>query len=649
MGPVRAVRDGGPEHRGRHRGPRGPHGPGLCRNRPRAWRDRAGLVPRTGRTGRRCPPRASARGRPHGATHVAGRGAGRPPGRTPAAPARRRPRAMTRPVRFTFDGADIAAAPGASLAAALTAAGVRGFRETETGSERGIFCGMGVCQDCLVTVDGRPGRRACMTAAAEGLDVRRQPARPPLTPPPATTLTPVLRTPQVLVLGGGAGGLTAAIAAREAGAEVLLLDERTTTGGQYFKQASGSVPPLDAQQAEGARLVSAARAAGVEMLHGAEVWGAFPGPRILAADAAHVYDVAPRALIVATGAYERPLMIPGWTEPGVMTVGAAQTLWRSYRTLPGRRVAVFGNGPLSAQVALELARGGAEIAFLGEAAPDPLRRPGATFAMLRHDPRLAAKGAAMLAALARRGVRVAHGTRPTRIARQDATLTVSWEGPRGAAEAEVDAVCLSFGFHPQNEVLRLLAAQMRFDPRFEQLRPERDETCATTVPGVWAVGDCCGLGGAPAAAVEGRIAGRAAAGGGGPTAAERRALARHRGFQDALWRLYAATTQRIEDMAPDTLICRCEEVPRSALDASLDAGCEDIGAVKRATRIGMGRCQGRYCAPALAGYLARRAGADPVDAGYFAPRVPVKPVDIATLTAAEPLLAADADADAADG
>ena len=74
---------------------------------------------------------------------------------------------MTTP--FTFQGRALTARPGQSLAAALTDAGERTFRTTAKGAPRGIFCGMGVCQDCLVTVDGIPNRRACMTPVDAGM------------------------------------------------------------------------------------------------------------------------------------------------------------------------------------------------------------------------------------------------------------------------------------------------------------------------------------------------------------------------------------------------------------------------------------------------------------------------------------------------
>ncbi len=545
---------------------------------------------------------------------------------------------------FTFDGIALTATPDMSVAAALTEAGTKAFRQTDSDATRGIFCGMGVCQDCLVTIDGIPNQRACMTPLRNGMQVETQVARPKLTAPPAQEKKARRLSPSVLVVGGGAGGLNAAISAREMGADVLLLDERKVPGGQYFKQnASPGAIPLDTQQSEGKALYQAALDAGVQILSQTEVWGAFDGPEVMAANPDCVYAIHPSALIVATGAYERPAMIPGWTLPGVMTVGAAQTLWRSYRTLPGRRIALFGNGPLTSQVALELADGGAEITILGEAAASPVHQLRAVTLMIRSDMQLAIKGIKLLTALRRKGVSVLHNSRPTAIVQTDNGLLVTYAVDGKSRQVTADTVCMNFGFQPQNEILRLLGAKMRFDADFDQLRPERSEVMETTVSNVYAIGDCCGLGGAPAAAVEGRIAGRAAAGDTTRQPDAEAELARHRAFQHGLWQVYATEPAQLETVAPETLVCRCEEISKSALDSALANGHTDIGAVKRATRVGMGRCQGRYCGPALAGYMARRLGVDVQDLSYFAPRIPIKPVDIGTLVAAEKLLDDDSD------
>jgi len=165
----------------------------------------------------------------------------------------------------------------------------------------------------------------------------------------------------------------------------------------------------------------------------------------------------------------------------------------------------------------------------------------------------------------------------------------------------------------------------------------RTDDCETSVSGIHAVGDCCGLGGARAAADEGVIAGWAVARAlGRPVdhknlSAARARLVRHRRFQTALWQLFAAPRLHAERAEPDTIVCRCEEVTLGAVEAALSDGLPSIGEVKRRTRLGMGRCQGRYCAPVLAALLAERQGR-PIDAlAFFAPRVPARPVSISDL------------------
>ena len=544
-------------------------------------------------------------------------------------------------LRFTFDGSPVTVRPGHSLSAALTAAGYRCLREGAEGTNRGMFCGMGLCQGCLVTVDGTPDRRACMTMAAGGMAVTTGVAAPSRAPPSRGPETPAARIvePDILVIGGGAGGLAAAIAARAAGARVTVLDEMPSLGGQYYKQAADGAP-LDGQQAEGAALLAEVRRCGAEILTGAEVWGAFEGLLFLAEVDGAPLIARPRAAIVATGAYERPSIVPGWMLPGVMTTGAAQSLWRRYRTLPGRRVAVSGSGPLNLQVALELAAGGAEVALVAEAAPTPLVRPFAALRMAAAGPSLTWKGIAMRHGLRWRRIPLRHLTVLHRIDVAGGALAATFRHRSGREHrVVVDAVCMNAGFEPQNEILRLLGARMRYDPALGHLRCVRGETLETTVSGLFAVGDCAGLGGAPAARTEGRIAGHAAAaavagrGGTGVHGPDRRELRRHRRFQKQLWRLHDVAPGPLPLAEDETIVCRCEEVSLARLKRGLDENPGHVGALKRSTRLGMGSCQGRYCAPPALRLLAGLTGETPSDESYFAPRVPIKPVRIATILA----------------
>ncbi len=559
-------------------------------------------------------------------------------------------------VTITFDDTPVTARRGETIAAALTAAGIREFRQTTGNATRGIFCGMGVCQECLVDVDGRANRRACMTPVTGPNTVRSGSPRqaiPSTAPQTPVQKEPITESPEVLVIGAGAAGLTAAATAAEAGCEVVVLDERPGPGGQYFKQPAsiytspGSIG-TDRQFESGRQLIERARKAGVRIVSGAEVWGAFTPLEITAVTPQGAATYRPQRLIVATGAYERSLPVPGWTLPGVMTTGAAQTLLRSYRTLPGKRVLIAGNGPLNMQVGAELARGGANVVGIAEAADLSFSRALSAGRMAMAAPDLCREGLVYLAELRHHGIPLHRGAFILRVdAVADglqATLG-TWRDGKAQPVLEVDAdvVCMGYGFMPSNEVLRLLDADHSYDSGRGQLVTRRDNDCRTSLDGVFAIGDCCGLGGARAAMDDGIIAGLTAATeihGGGAKHKDmmekaRRRRDRQRRFQKALWEVFAAPRLATELCEPDTLICRCEEVSHRMLRDSLEDEPEDIGSLKRCTRAGMGRCQGRYCASNLAAMIAEKTGRPLEERSFFAPRPPIKPItvsDIATVT-----------------
>jgi len=583
-------------------------------------------------------------------------------------------------ITITFEGEPVRARASESLAAALTAGGIRELRETRSGALRGVFCGMGVCQDCLVEVDGRPNQRACMTKAAEGMAIRRHAdfrRLPHQSLPPVTIDAVPVTKPEVLVIGAGPGGLSAAIAARRAGAEVIVVDERSAPGGQFYKQlgigsstnalddpphptasrppspvlslskgGEGFSPP-DAQHLDGRKLIDEALRLGVAIHSDVLVWGAFDTGQLAATVSGATLLFEPKRLIVATGAYERGVPAPGWTLPGVMTTGAAQTFWRAARRLPGRRVLIAGNGPLNLQLASELLVGGAEVVAVVEAAQAPSARHAAALAdMARISPGLFADGVRYRARLASARSPLLYGSMLAEIETRDGALSARVQRIGESSEGRifsVDAVCMGYGFEPSNELLRSLGAAHDFDPARGYLVTRRDADCRTSAPAVFALGDCTGLGGAHAALAEGRIAGFSAAADLGhalsPALAQelkqaRRDLARHRRFQAALWKLYAAPRFGLELARPDTILCRCEEVSVGEIEAALAEGHASVGNLKRRTRAGMGRCQGRYCAPLLNHLVATRCGRPQDEYSGFAPRVPVKPVTIADLAGA---------------
>ncbi len=564
-------------------------------------------------------------------------------------------------VGIRFDGKPLSALAGETIAAALHAHGIRAFRTTRNNQTRGLYCGMGACFDCVVTVDGRAGVRACMEKVRDGQVIHScmplGTAADPLSPlcalpsgaePPAVTV-------DVLVVGAGPAGLSAAVAAAGAGASVVVLDERPQSGGQYFKPLAPShltERPTDRQFAEGLKLTQRALDRGVRIIQDATVWGADTPREVIAmVDGAETL-FKPAQLILATGAYERPVPFDNWTLPGVMTTGAAQTLVRAYKVTPGQRVVIAGNGPLNLQLAVEMVRAGVKVEALLEAAPAPSAGQWRTLLRAwRFAPGLMAQGLRYLAELRAHGVRVQWGHAVVRADGEDCLRQVTFApiNARGehdlekARQLDTDNLCLGYGFIPSTELARALGCEHQFvDLHLGYLQTRTTLDGQTSIPGVFAIGDGSSLGGARVALARGTLAGAAAA------AALRKdsdvaavhaatsALARALSFQEALWELFKAPPSQLRHLPGATIACRCEEITLGQLRAAIDQGFDSLGTLKRMTRLGMGRCQGRYCACTAAKLLNELTGKVREPEQLFAPRLPAKPVPVACMAFEKP-------------
>jgi thioredoxin reductase len=308
----------------------------------------------------------------------------------------------------------------------------------------------------------------------------------------------------VAVVGAGPAGLAAAVAARRAGADVVLIDAYATPGGQIWRRRYDA--DVESLPRDGRHACRALAATTVRVLSGRSVWAArAPGTLLLDGPPGRV---AAEAVVLATGAYDRPVAFPGWTLPGVMTAGAAQALAKGQGVLPGRRVLLAGAGPFLLPVARQLASQGAEVVAVAEATRrrDWLR---AGVRMTRHADRLAA-----YLGYRARVRRIAWGqviVRADGAGRvESATLAAcgpDW-APRPGTErtVAVDAVCTAYGFAPDVALARAFGCALAGDA------VAHDADMETSVAGVFVAGEAAGIGGAELAAVEGEIAGRVAAG-----------------------------------------------------------------------------------------------------------------------------------------
>ncbi|HWJ73090.1 MAG TPA: FAD-dependent oxidoreductase [Kaistia sp.] len=557
-------------------------------------------------------------------------------------------------IAFNFEGETIAARAGESLAASLAAAGHLGLRQAGPDTQRGVFCGMGACQECLVEIDGRGGQRACMVKAEPGMAVRRhdpqKAALAPLGIPPESTPEP---EPQdAVIIGAGPAGLAAARVLAQSGVRPIILDERDQPGGQYFKPlaASQRFSPggEDAQFAEGRRLVDDVMALGADIRQGQTVWqaGIENGKVSLATiGASGAGLITAKTVLIATGAYERPTPLPGWTLPGVMTTGALQTLARSYRVVPGARILIAGNGPLNWQAALEIARGGGHVvAVLESGRPSGLRKATALAGMLASDPALTFAGIRMRLTLARAGIPLHEGYRIAGIegsGRAEHAVALAEDGTGAPLRFDVDTVALGYGFVPSTTLLRMLGGPVTIDADGGFPKPVRDaDGRAGTLP-VWVAGDGGDGGGRKVAAAEGAIAGAAMLDAlGRPPSESMRAEARRaketaQRFQRNLWTAFAARPPAVVQ-DEDTIICRCENVTAGQIAAIRASGVRDLGSLKRQTRLGMGRCQGRYCAGEALRLLRDGDLSTASPADLLAPQAPEKPVPVIVLGSEKP-------------
>ncbi len=454
------------------------------------------------------------------------------------------------------------------------------------------------------------------------------------------------------VIGAGPAGLQAAIAAANAGAQVTLIDGYQQPGGQYYRQLPSSFhrQTTDRHQAEAEALFARLHHPRIALQPRTQVLGiAANGRRLWLHGPDAPTELEAAAVVLATGAYDRPVAFPGWTLTGVMSLGAAQAAVKGQRVLPGNKFLLVGTGPLLLATGAALTRGGAKVAGILEGStairslPLPqwralwgqwarLREGGRYLRTLRH---------ARVPFRLGWGIVEALGTPEKEVSGAViAPLDEQWRPVmERARQIECDTICIGYGFIPETALGRLAGAEYTYESQLGGWVPVRDSFLQTTIHGLFAAGDGAGIGGAAQSTLEGQIAGTAAASllhmqSNNADLMHRlrpaiKELDQQHAFQRLYGRLFTPEAGIHTWAREDTILCRCESITRESVEAAVALGAQTVTAVKGLTGAGMGSCQGRLCSHLIAGQIARITGKPIATCGQFSIRAPIHPFPMA--------------------
>lgn len=446
--------------------------------------------------------------------------------------------------------------------------------------------------------------------------------------------------PRVVVVGAGPAGIRAAETLVAGGLVPIVIDESERAGGQIYRRPPHGFtrPPEALYGSEAAKAVALHRtfdamaAAGRLAHHPRSSVVAIAQGRLQVLDAEGSRWIAYDRLILATGAMDRIMPVPGWESAGVYGLGAMQIALKAQGAALGRRLVLAGSGPLLTLLAVQLLKAGAEVAAVLDTTP--MRQQLRGFAGLSARPLFALRGLSMrrrLAGLYHAGARL-DGIETD----ECGPVAMLWRDGRGRQQRTAcDAVGLGWHLRAETRLADLAGCDFAYDETWRQWLPKAD-AMGRAGPGVYLAGDGLRILGADGAEVAGRLAAAACLKDLGlpapDIAADRRRLGRLGRFARGVAEAFPWPAETARDLPGETVICRCEGVTAAALRETVEFGGGEVNRAKSLGRVGMGRCQGRYCELAAAEIVAGCAGHDHAQAaGRLRGQAPVRPAPVAAL------------------
>ncbi len=455
---------------------------------------------------------------------------------------------------------------------------------------------------------------------------------------------PSERNARVVIVGAGPAGTRCAATLVAAGLRPIVVDEGRRDGGQiYRRQPEGftrgyaALYGTEAHKAEALHRAFDALRSSIDYRPETLAWNVAAGELHVVRDGASAalsYD----ALVICPGATDRIMPMRGWNLAGTYSLGGAQIALKAQACAIGRNVAFVGTGPLLTLVASQYVKAGARVAAVLDTSPFRLRI--AALPRLLARPGVLRKGLALTATLRRARVPVFHGVEPLQIegSAESGVRAVAFRDARGQrGTIECDAVALGYHLRPETQLADLAGCEFRFDAATRQWLPRADADGRSSVRGVYLAGDGASVLGADAAEAAGALAALAVLHDLG-VAIDARALDAHRArlatmrrFASGLAMAFPWPAAAAAKLPDDAVLCRCECVTVGELRRDVrEKEAREANRAKAFTRVGMGRCQGRYCGHAAAEVIADAARVPLESVGRLRGQAPVKPLSIAT-------------------
>lgn len=458
----------------------------------------------------------------------------------------------------------------------------------------------------------------------------------------------------VVIIGAGPAGLHAAVQLAKAGVRSTVVDENPRAGGVVYRgplrqgaQAS-HLEQTWKSRVEALKEEVARYASFIDLRLSTQVLGPMHGLTRLALLENHerFSTVSAERLILCTGCLEWSAPFPGWTLPGVMTVGGAQLQIKSGLVRPGGRAVLVGTGPLLLVAARQMHAAGIDVRGVFEAGRriDLVRNVSS---LLKNNP-LLREGLEYISYLGRAGIDMRYGWGVVQARGEGRVQEVvvapydrDWRPVMSKAiTIEADLLATEHGLIPRTQLSQLLGLD-HTDCHGIGRKPVTTAWGRTSRPGIYVAGDAAGVYGSQAAAEAGRLAALAYLTDTGKLSAEladreaRPLQRRHQSyveFRDAFDTFSRIRKGLLDLPESDTIICRCENVTRAQIDQSIACGTCDVTTLKMTTRAGMGDCQGKVCSGYLYARLQAKLGRS--DVGELRPRFPLAHVTLGSLVSA---------------